>query len=55
MATHSSILARRSPWTEEPGGLQSTGSQKVEQLTVFRPTRHSLEIAWFLWWKLGVV
>ena len=29
MATHSSILARRSPWTEEPGGLQSTGSQRV--------------------------
>ena len=25
MATHSSILARRIPWTEEPGGLQSTG------------------------------
>ena len=30
MATHSSILARRIPWTEEPGGLQSTGSQRVE-------------------------
>ena len=27
MATHSSILARRIPWTEEPGGLQSMGSQ----------------------------
>ena len=26
MATHSSILAWRSPWTEEPGGLQSMGS-----------------------------
>ena len=26
-ATHSSILALRIPWTEEPGGLQSTGSQ----------------------------
>ena len=25
MATHSSILARRTPWTEEPDGLQSTG------------------------------
>ena len=30
MATHSSILAWRIPWTEEPGGLQSTGSQRVE-------------------------
>ena len=29
MATHSSILAWRIPWTEEPGKLQSTGSQKV--------------------------
>ena len=29
MATHSSILARRVPWTEEPGGLQSMGSQRV--------------------------
>ena len=28
MATHSSILAWRVPWTEEPGGLQSTGSQR---------------------------
>ena len=27
MATHSSILARRIPWTEEPRGLQSMGSQ----------------------------
>ena len=27
MATHSSILAWRIPWTEEPGGLQSTGSK----------------------------
>ena len=28
MATHSSILAWRIPWTQEPGGLQSTGSQR---------------------------
>ena len=30
MATHSSILAWRIPWTEEPGGLQSMGSQKSQ-------------------------
>ena len=30
MATHSSILAWRILWTEEPGGLQSIGSQRVE-------------------------
>ena len=48
MATHSSILAWRIPWTEEPDGLQSMGSQKesdtTEQLTLSlytatKPTR----------------
>ena len=29
MATHSTILAWKIPWTEEPGGLQSMGSQRV--------------------------
>ena len=29
MSTHSSILAWRIPWTEEPGGLQSMGLQRV--------------------------
>ena len=29
MATHSSTLTWRIPWTEEPGGLQSVGSQRV--------------------------
>ena len=29
MATHFSILAWKIPWTEEPGGLQSMGSQRV--------------------------
>ena len=35
MATHSSVLAWKIPWTEEPGGLQSMGSQvsdMIEQL-----------------------
>ena len=32
MAIHSSILAWRIPWTKEPGGLQSTGLQRVTQL-----------------------
>ena len=39
MATHSSILAWRTPWTEELGGLQSTGSQIV------RHNRSSLALA----------
>ena len=30
MATHSSILAWETPWTEEPGGLQSMGSRKSQ-------------------------
>ena len=30
MATHSSVLAWRIPWTEEPGGLQSMGWQRVK-------------------------
>ena len=29
MATHSSLLAQRIPWTEEPGGLQSMGMQRA--------------------------
>ena len=37
MATHSSILAWRIPWTEEPGGLQFTGSQRVRH---DRVTKH---------------
>ena len=32
IASHSSILAWRGPWTKEPGGLQSTGSQSQRQL-----------------------
>ena len=31
MATHSSILSQRTPWTEEPDGLQSVGSQRAGQ------------------------
>ena len=31
MATHSTTLAWEIPWTEEPGGLQSMGSQKVRR------------------------
>ena len=33
MATHSSILAWRIPWTEEPGGLQSMGVTMTERLS----------------------
>ena len=32
MATHSSILAWRIPWAEEPGGLPSVGSQRIRRM-----------------------
>ena len=41
LAAHSSILAWRIPWTEEPGGLQSMGSQSRTQLRVFLFTSDS--------------
>ena len=40
MATHSSILAWRIPWTEEPGGLQSMGSQRVRHDWELSSARH---------------
>ena len=44
MATHSSILAWRIPWTEEPGGLQSMGSQRVGHDWVTFTHTHTLVI-----------
>ena len=38
MATHSSILAWRIPWTEEPGKLQSMGSQELDTLSNYTTT-----------------
>ena len=38
MAAHSGLLAWRLPWTEEPGGLQSTGSQSQTQLSNYTTT-----------------
>ena len=47
MATHSSILAWRIPWTEEPGGPQSVGSHRVRQAETDRQTdRHTHSIVW---------
>ena len=37
MATHSSVLAWEIPWTEEPGRLQSMGSQRVRQDLATKP------------------
>ena len=41
MAAHSSLLACRIPWTEEPGGLQSIGLQRVEHLSLKWLSMHS--------------
>ena len=43
MASHSSTLACKIPWTEEPGGLQSTGSQRVGHESVSKRERLQLE------------
>ena len=45
-ATHSSILAWRIPWTEEPGGLQSTESQTVRHDCSNLGCAHSLPVDW---------
>ena len=47
MATHSSILPWRVPWTEEPGGLQSMGvtNSRTEQLTYTHSTTTIFSIA----------
>ena len=45
MATHSSILAWRIPWPEEPGGLQSMGSQSRAWLSEFTFTFHTFTLA----------
>ena len=41
VATHFSILTWKIPWTEEPGGLQSTGLQRVRQDLVIERSTHT--------------
>ena len=55
MATYSSILAWRIPWMEEPGGLQSTGSQRVRHdwATSLSLSLHSSTLAWKIPWTEG--
>ena len=51
MAIHSSILARRIPWTEEPGGLQSMWSQRVRHNWVtntFRAFQEVIKVTWVI-------
>ena len=44
MATHSSILAWEIPWTEEPSGLQSMGSQRVRHYLATKHKQHIKQI-----------
>ena len=51
MATHSSILAWRIPWTEKPGGLQSMGLQRARHnLATKQQGAPGLQSPWRLWW-----
>ena len=54
MATQSSILAWRIPWTEEPGGLQFTGSQRVghDNRILFIIQRNKMLLLIFIWVNL---
>ena len=48
-ATHSSLLAWRIPWTEEPGGLQSTGSQRAghDRAHIYTDGRQTSQAGYF--------
>ena len=48
MAPHSSTLAWRIPWAEEPGGLQSTGSQRVRHMSSMHSSGRGLAERWSL-------
>ena len=57
MATHSNILAWKIPWAEEPGRLQSTGSESdtTERLHFPFPDMHqqySRQTSFILWWNI---
>ena len=52
MVTHSSILAWRIPWTEEPDGLQSMGSQRVRHDRVTNTFVHFIVIFLLLFFKI---
>ena len=62
--THSSTLAWRIPWTEEPGGVQSMGSQRLRHNWVTKhtrgfdrggPLRNLFDVIWLEVWTLAVI
>ena len=54
MATHSTNLAWRIPRTEEPGGLQSMGSQRNSFLNLITPLKISKYAPILKYWGLGI-
>ena len=54
MATHSSIFAWKIPWTEEPGGLQSLGSQRVKHNTHTHTHTHTHTQHFESCWHIGI-
>ena len=59
MATHSSILAWKIPWTEEPGRLQSIGSQRVRHdwatsLYYYKQNKHPTNTSFMIYIKNGI-
>ena len=55
MATHSSILAWRIPWTEEPGGLQSTGLQRVGHVWVTSLSMYTVQVLVYSKWYFVIL
>ena len=52
MATHSSILAWRSPWTKEPGRLQSMGLQRAGHDSATKPQPLTDTTTWMNLWRI---
>ena len=53
MATHSSILAQRISWTEEPGGLQSMASQSLTRLSDWTHAAHTHTHSRYTYWGMN--
>ena len=54
MATHSSILASRIPWTEEPGRLQSMGSQELDMTLKWSPSKKKKKNTKTIWREIDI-
>ena len=55
MATHSSILAWRTPWTEEPGGLQPMGSPGVTKTFTCFQLKLLINMSFLLTWIISLL